>query len=226
MTAKIVEEPTYRERTLVFRDRLHAGRLLANQLREHADKENVVLLALPAGGVPVGYVVAKELAIAMDVMIVRKIQIPWNTEAGFGAITWDGETVLNKPLIRQLGLAKVEIDESISQTKKIIQERLRKFRKGKPMPDMKDKVVIIVDDGVASGFTVLAAARSARKKKPQKIIIAVPTASMGAIHLLAPEVDEIVCLNIRSGPVFAVADAYEKWYDISDEEVIKTLESH
>ena len=226
MTAKIVEEPTYRERTLVFRDRLHAGRLLADQLREHADKENVVLLALPAGGVPVGYVVAKELAIAMDMMIVRKIQIPWNTEAGFGAITWDGETVLNKTLIRQLGLAKIEIDESISQTKKIIQERLRKFRKGKPMPDMKDKVVIIVDDGVASGFTMLAAARSARKRKPQKIIIAVPTASMGAIDLLAPEVDEIVCLNIRSGPVFAVADAYEKWYDISDEEVIKTLESH
>ena len=225
MTAKIVEEPTYRERTLVFRDRLHAGRLLANQLREHADKENVVLLALPAGGVPVGYVVAKELAVAMDVMIVRKIQIPWNTEAGFGAITWDGETVLNKPLIRQLGLAKVEIGESISQTRKIIEERLRKFRKGKPMPDMKDKVVIIVDDGVASGFTMLAAARSARKRKPQKIIIAVPTASMGAINLLAPEVDEIVCLNIRSGPVFAVADAYEKWYDISDEEVIKILES-
>jgi len=225
MTAKIVEEPTYRERTLVFRDRLHAGRLLANQLREHADKENVVLLALPAGGVPVGYVVAKELAVAMDVMIVRKIQIPWNTEAGFGAITWDGETVLNKPLIRQLGLAKVEIGESISQTRKIIEERLRKFRKGKPMPDMKDKVVILVDDGVASGFTMLAAARSARKRKPQKIIIAVPTASMGAIDLLAPEVDEIVCLNIRSGPVFAVADAYEKWYDISDEEVIKILES-
>ncbi|HEX9262187.1 MAG TPA: phosphoribosyltransferase family protein [Candidatus Bathyarchaeia archaeon] len=225
MTAKIVEEPTYRERTLVFQDRLHAGRLLANQLREHTDKENVVLLALPAGGVPVGYVVAKELAVAMDVMIVRKIQIPWNTEAGFGAITWDGETVLNKTLIRQLGLAKVEIGESISQTRKIIQERLRMFRKGKPMPDMKDKVVILVDDGVASGFTMLAAARSARKRKPQKIIIAVPTASMGAINLLAPEVDEIVCLNIRSGPVFAVADAYEKWYDISDEEVIKTLES-
>jgi len=104
----------------------------------------------------------------MDVMIVRKIQIPWNAEAGFGAITWDGETVLNKTLIRQLGLAKIEIDESISQTKKIIQERLRKFRKGKPMPDMKDKVVIIVDDGVASGFTMLAAARSARKRKPRR----------------------------------------------------------
>jgi len=225
MTAKIIEDPAYRERVFVFRDRLHAGKLLAEKLREYADEGNVVLLALPAGGVPVGYVVAKELGIAMDVMVVRKVQIPWNTEAGFGAVTWDGETVLNELLVGQLGLTREVIDESISQTKRIIQERLRKFRRSKPMPDLRDKVVILVDDGLASGFTMLAAARSARKRTPQKIIVAVPTASMGAVELLAPEVNEIVCLNIRSGPVFAVADAYKNWYDLTDEEVIRILES-
>jgi putative phosphoribosyl transferase len=225
MTAKIIEDSAYRERVFVFRDRLHAGKLLSEQLREYADKGNVVLLALPAGGVPVGYAVAKELRIAMNVTVVRKVQIPWNTEAGFGAVTWDGETVLNEDLIKRLGLTKEEIEGAISQTRKIIQERLRKFRKDKHMPDLKDKVVILVDDGLASGFTMLAAARSARKRAPQKIIVAVPTASLSAVDLLAPEVDEIVCINIRSGPVFAVADAYKNWYDLTDEDVIRILKS-
>lgn len=226
MTAKIIEEPTYRERMFVFRDRLQAGRLLAERLQEYAGKRNVILLALPAGGVPVGYMVAKELCILMDVMVVRKVQIPWNTEAGFGALTWDSEIVLNEPLVRHLRLTRGMIEESISNTKRIIQERLRKFRGDRPMPDLESKVVILVDDGLASGFTMLAAARSARKKKPEKIVVAAPTGSMGAIELLAPEVDEIVCLNIRSGPVFAVADAYENWYDLTDEEVMGILKEY
>jgi putative phosphoribosyl transferase len=224
MTAKIIEDPAYRERMFVFRDRLQAGKLLAEKLREYSGKENVILLALPAGGVPVGYVVAKELGILMDLMVVRKVQIPWNTEAGFGAVTWDGEAVLNQPLVRQLGLKREVIEESISETRRIIQERLRKFRGDKPMPDLRGKVVILVDDGLASGFTMLAAARSSRRRQPKKTVVAVPTASMGAIKLLTPEVDEIVCLNIRSGPVFAVADAYKNWYDLTDEEVTKILE--
>ena len=91
------------------------------------------------------------------------------------------------------------------------------------MPDLKDKVVILVDDGLASGFTMLAAARSSRRRHPKKMVVAVPTASVGAIKLLTSEVDEIVCLNIRSGPVFAVADAYKNWYDLTDEEVTKIL---
>ena len=224
MTAKIIEDAAYRERVFVFRDRLHAGRLLAEKLREYVGKGKVMLLALPAGGVPVGYAVAKELGIPMDVMVIRKIQIPWNTEAGFGALTWDGETVLNESLVEQLRLTREEIEESISKTRRIIRERLSKFRGDKPMPDLKDKVVLLIDDGLASGFTMLAAARSAKRGTPEKIVVAVPTASMGAIKLLAPEVDEIVCLNIRSGFSFAVADAYKNWYDLTDEEVIRILE--
>ena len=224
MTAKIIEDPAFRERVFVFRDRVEAGKLLAEKLREYSGKGNVIVLAVPAGGVPVGYAVAKELAVPMDVVVVRKVQIPWNTEAGFGAVTWDGEMVLNEPLVEQLGLTREEIEGSISKTRRVIRERLRKFRGDKPMPHLRDKVVILVDDGLASGFTMLAAARSARKRTPEKIIVAVPTASLGAVELLAPEVDEIVCLNIRSGPSFAVADAYENWYDLTDEEVIRILE--
>ena len=223
MTAKIIEEPALRERLRVFRDRFQAGSLLAQKLREYSGKEGVIVLAIPAGGVPVGYVVAKELGVPLDVVIVRKAQIPWNTEAGFGAVTWDGETVLNEPLVEQLGLTREEIEASISKTKRNIQERLRKFRGDKPMPQFRDKVVILVDDGLASGFTMLAAARAARKSMPKNIVVAVPTASSGAIELLMSEVEKIACLNIRSGPSFAVADAYENWYDLSDEEVLKIL---
>lgn len=221
--AKIVEEPAYRERTFIFQDRFHAGKLLAEKLRKYAGKGNIVLLAVPAGGVPVGYMVAKELDVMMDVVIVRKVQIPWNTEAGFGALTWDSETVLNDLLIRHLSLADKVIEESISKTRKIILERLRIFRGDKPFSDLGGKIVMLIDDGLASGFTMLAAARSVRKKEPEMIVIAVPTASAGAIQLLSAEVDEIVCLNIRSGPIFAVADAYQNWYDLTDEDVIETL---
>ena len=223
MTARIIEEPALRERLHVFRDRFDAGSLLAQKLRESRGKENVIVLAVPAGEVPVGYMVAKEFGVPMDVVIVRKIQIPWNTEAGFGAVTWDGETVLNEHLVEQLGLTTEEVEESILKTKRNIQERLRKFRGDKPMPPLRGKVVILVDDGLASGFTMLAAARSARKSMPKSIVVAVPTGSLGAIELLMPEVDKIACLNIRSGPSFAVAEAYENWYDLTDEEVLRIL---
>jgi putative phosphoribosyl transferase len=224
MTPKIIEEPSYRERTFLFQDREHAGKLLAKKLREYAHKKKAILLALPAGGVPVGMAVAQELGIPLDLMVVRKVQIPWNTEAGFGASTWDGETILNKTLVAQLGLSKEDVEESIQKTRKNIQERLSKFRGNKPMPELKDNIVILVDDGLASGFTMLAAARTVRKSIPEKIVAAVPTASIGAIKLLSLEVDEIVCLNIRTGPVFAVADAYQNWCDVTDEEVQQLLE--
>jgi putative phosphoribosyl transferase len=223
MTAKIIENLAYRDRVFVFRDRLQAGKLLADKLRDYAKNKAVIVLAIPAGGVPVGYMVAKELAVPMDVMVVRKVQIPWETEAGFGAITWDGTTVLNENLVDQLVLTEEEVKAAIVKTKKNIQERLRKFREDRPLPNLKDKIVLLVDDGLASGFTILAAARTLRKSNPQKIIVAVPTASLGAVELLAPETDEIVCLNIRTGSQFAVAEAYENWYDLSDQEVINIL---
>ncbi len=223
MPAKIVEEPSYRERTFVFRDRFHAGKILAEKLREYGGNRKAIVLAVPAGGVPVGYVVARELAVPMDVVVVRKVQIPWNPEAGFGAVTWDDEIVLNEGLVSDLGLTGKMIEESILKTRRIILNRIRRFRGDRPMPDLGGKTVILVDDGLASGFTMLAAARSVRKREPEKVVIAVPTASLRAVQLLRSEADEIVCLNIRSGPIFAVADAYRNWYDLSDEEVVKIL---
>jgi len=226
MAKRIIEEPAYRERTFVFKDRVHAGQLLAEKLKEYSNQRNAVILAIPSGGVPVGCTISKILGVPVEIVAVRKIQIPWKTEAGFGAMTWDGEIVLNRELVVQLGLTEKAIQNSVRKTKEIIDERLKEFREGKPLPDLKGKFVILVDDGLASGFTMLATVRAVKKKKSEKIVVAIPTTSLRAVELLLPEVDEMVCLNIRSGMMFAVADAYVNWYDLSDEEVIGILEKH
>ncbi len=221
---KIIDEPSYREKKFVFKDRFQAGKILAEKLGEYKSKSDAIVLAVPAGGVPVGYIVAKNLSISFDIIVVRKIQIPWNTEAGFGALSWDGEIVFNEPLLRSLNLRKDEIEDLVSKTKKIILGRLKKFRGDKPMPDIKGIDVILVDDGLASGFTMLAAVKSVKKMGAKKIIVAVPTSSVSAIRLLRSEVDMLVSLNVRSVPAFAVGDAYLEWHDLSDDEVKKILD--
>jgi predicted phosphoribosyltransferase len=221
--SNLVEESAYRDREFVFKDRLHAGELMVEKLRPRVAKGKVQVLAIPAGGVPVGYALAERLKIPLDVVIVRKIQIPWNTEAGFGAVTWDGRPILNEPLLAQLGLSAEIVEQCISRTREMVRERNQRLRGGKPFPDLTGRTIILVDDGLASGFSMLAAAESIKTQCPSKILVAVPTGSAHAIALLAPKVDELICLNVRSGPIFAVADAYENWYDLSDDEVLEYL---
>ena len=223
MNAKIVENSEYRDRTSVFRDRVEAGKVLADALKKYAGNPDVIVLAVPAGGVPVGRMIAKELVVPRDVIVARKIQIPWSPEAGFGAVAWDGKFILNEELAKELHLTEAEMEQAVAETKRNVDERLRKFRGNKRFPNLVGKIVILVDDGLASGYTMLVAVRSVKEKAPKKIVVAVPTASLGAIELLVPEVDEIVCPNIRSGPSFAVAEAYENWYDLTDEEVLELL---
>jgi len=219
----IIDDPSLRDRIHVFKDRFHAGEILSEMIRRNVRLEDAILFAIPAGGVPVAYEISKRLKLPMDLAVVRKIQIPWNPEAGFGAISWDGEIVLNEELIRLLGLSREEVQESIRRTKNIVLERFRMFRRGKPIPDLRGKIVIIVDDGIASGYTMLVALRSLKKRSPEKIIIAAPTASTNAIEILEGEADYIICPNIRGGATFAVADAYREWHDLTEEEVIRLL---
>jgi putative phosphoribosyl transferase len=222
MKSNIVEEVTYRGRNLIFKDRLDAGGRIADKLTEYEGTE-ALILAVPSGGVPIGYAIARKLKMPFDIIVVRKIQIPWNTEAGFGAVTWDGEVLLNEQLLKALGLSSDVVDLCISQTQGIVRARLQKFRGDRPFPNLKDRTSIVVDDGLASGFTMLAAVKALRRRSPRRIVVAVPTGSESAVGLLADSVDEIVCLNIRGGPTFAVADAYLDWYDVPDEEVLRYL---
>jgi predicted phosphoribosyltransferase len=161
--------------------------------------------------------------IPLDLAVTRKLHVPWNREVGFGAISWDGTMFLNEPLIASLGLTREDIDRCVVEEKEVIRRRLQKFRGDKPFPDLKDKTTIIVDDGLASGFSMLTTLKTIEQMGVKEAIVAVPTAPISAINLVRSHADKVVCLNIRSGPMFAVADAYKKWYDLEDEDVIDIL---
>jgi putative phosphoribosyl transferase len=215
----LTENIALRDRQHVFEDRTEAGRLLAHALM-HLQSSECMVLAIPSGGIPVAFEIANALHLPVDLLIVRKIQIPFNTEAGFGAMSPDGEIILNEKLLRQLKLTEDEISTQIKQTFENIQQRNRLFREGRPYPRLERDPVVIVDDGLASGFTMLAAIAFIRKGGARKITVAVPTGSENTIQFILPEVDELYCLNIRSGFPFAVADAYRNWYDLADKEVM------
>jgi predicted phosphoribosyltransferase len=219
---EIIEDPRLRNKTFVFEDRAHAGILLAERMKEYEGKD-AFIFGIPAGGVPVAAVLSKQLHLPFDILVVRKIHIPWNREAGFGALSWDGTTIFNKPLVARLGLRREEVERCIVEEKKEIEKRLRMFRGAKPFPDISGKTAIVVDDGLASGFTMLVAVSSLKKKGPEETIAAIPTASASAIDLIRNEVDRIFCLNIRGGRTFAVADAYNNWYDLENEDVVTIL---
>jgi len=214
------EYTMYRDRVRVFKDRKDAGRLLGEMLAQYQDA-GAVVLALPSGGVPVGIEVAKALSAELDLLIVRKIQIPENTEAGFGAISPDGAPIINKGFLAMLSLSDKAVEAQIKKARESVRQRNSLFRKGLPYPSFKDRTVIIVDDGLASGYTMLAAITFVKRDKPQEVIVAVPTSSARAIDFILGEVNELFCANIRTGPYFAVAEAYRNWYDLTDEEVIQ-----
>jgi putative phosphoribosyl transferase len=219
---RVTEDLGLRNRERVFRDRKDAGILLGEMLREYGDS-NAYVLAIPAGGVPVAKEVARLLGLKLDVAIARKVQMPDEPEAGFGATGPDDVLVLNDDLIKERHLTQDIIERQVRKAMQSVRWREEIFRHNAPYPDLKRKTVIIIDDGLASGYTMLAIIRFARERGASKVIVAVPTASESAAEMLLQEADEVYALNIRAGAVYAVADAYEDWNDISDEEASSIL---
>jgi len=194
------------------------------------DKNNFYCFAIPNGGIPVTEGFCSRLSLNYDILIVRKIKIPYNTEAGFGAVTTDGTVLINQPLLSQLNLLDKSVKDSIEITKKEINDRLRLYNKETNLEktykqQIERKQVFLLDDGLASGFTMLAAIRMIKKYNPKRIFVAVPTAPFRTTEKLKEEVDEIFCPIIRRVMYFAVADAYKHWYDVPEPEVINLLES-
>lgn len=220
--SNLVKDNSLRDRIHVFEDRRDAGKLLAERLVPYKGTDSIIL-AIPSGGVPVATEIASVLNLHMDLIIVRKIQLPYNPEAGFGAMEPDGKIILNEGLLDQLKLTEDEITAQRKKTMEIIKKRNKIFRGEKLFPSLKNKIVIIVDDGLASGYTMLAAIRFIKRMMPQRIVVAIPTGSKRTVEFILPEVDELVCLNVRSGFSFAVADAYRNWYDLTDDEVLSLL---
>ena len=223
MRSNIIDLPELREQTHVFQDRAHAGQVLARMLTDN-DKQAGIILAIPAGGVPVGVVMAEKTGLDFDVPVVSKITLPWNTEAGYGAVAFDGTVKLNKDLVRRINLTAEEVKKGIEKTTAKVARRVKKLRGRLPFPNLENRCAILVDDGLASGFTMRVAVTSLRSAGAGRIVVAVPTGHRQSAEMIAQEVETLYCANIRGGLSYAVAGAYQHWSDVAEEDVVKLLE--
>jgi putative phosphoribosyl transferase len=220
---RILDLPELRNRAGVFRDRTHAGAALAGMLNELRGTDTLIL-AIPAGGVPVAAEVARELKLPLDLAVVSKITLPWNTEAGYGAVAFDGTIRLNDDLVTALALSPQVIHDGIAATKQKVQHRARKLRGDQPLPGLGQRTALLIDDGLASGFTMLTAIDAVRRLHADKILVGVPTGHANAVERIAAEVDSVYCPNIRQGWSFAVADAYGQWTDVDESAVVGIMD--
>lgn len=205
-----------------FLDRQDAGRKLAAALKEYISASDAVVIALPRGGVVVGYEIASSLSLPLDIVCPRKIAAPFNPEFAIGAITETGEGVLSENLILELNISKDYIDREIEKEKKEAKRRLDRYREGKPQRNLEGKKVILVDDGLATGSTMLAAVKTLKAERVKKIILAIPVAPADTLLKFEKQVDQIICLSIPSS-FYAIGQFYDFFDQISDEEVIQLL---
>ena len=207
---------------LPYRNRAEAGRFLAAALARYASRPEVVVLGLTRGGVPVAAEVACALGAPLDVVVVRKLGAPFEPELAMGAIAGDGAEVLDEELIRGFGIARKDVDAIIAKERAEVERRERLYRAGRPPLDLKEHTAILVDDGLATGSTMLAAVAFARKRSVRRIVLAVPVGSHQAVEKLRGKVDECVCLATPD-PFFAVGEWYWNFLPVSDTEVTKLL---
>jgi putative phosphoribosyl transferase len=207
---------------MIFKNRADAGRRLAARLTRYADRGDVMVLALPRGGVPVAYEVAKALKAPLDVFLVRKLGLPGHEEFAMGAIASGGVRVINEELVDYLGIPDEVIDAIAAVEQRELERRALAYRDDRPQPDVKDRVVILIDDGLATGSTMRAAAASLRMQNPRRIVVAVPVSSPETCDEFRSEVDEIVCL-VTPQDFQGVGLWYQDFSQTSDEEVRELL---
>ncbi|MGP0073980.1 MAG: phosphoribosyltransferase [Bryobacteraceae bacterium] len=208
---------------LPYRNRSEAGRLLAEELAHYKSKADVVVLGLTRGGVPVAAEVASSIHAPLDVVVVRKVGVPFEPELAMGAIAGDDTQVLDKELVRAFNLTDQEVEAVITRERAELQRRERLYRGGYPALNLKGRTAILVDDGLATGSTMLSAVAFARKRLAKRIVMAVPVASVEALEKLREKVDECVCLATPD-PFFAVGDWYSNFLPTEDADVLRLLE--
>ena len=203
----------------MFKDRKDAGQKLAEALQTYKEQDPLVF-AIPRGGVELGYEVSKALDVDFSLLICRKLPFPFNTESGFGAMAEDGSLYINE--LAAASVSHKEIEQIIAQQSLEIKRRIQTLRGGRPLPSIKGRSIILVDDGIAMGSTMHVAVELCRKEGAKRIIVAVPVASRQAIQKFSQMADDVIVLE---SPVnfYAVAQVYENWYDVSDEEVLEFL---
>ncbi|MFE7173707.1 phosphoribosyltransferase [Streptomyces sp. NPDC057616] len=208
-----------------FHDREQAGRELAARLRIEQEKGMLcdpVVLALPRGGVTVAQEVASALEAPLDVLVVRKIGVPYEEELGVGAIVGDDEPLYDEQSLRELGLGDAELAPVVEREREELHRREDLYREGRPAPELKGRTVIVVDDGLATGSTARAALRFVRRREPARLVLAVPVGSPDAADRLRPEADEVLCLQ-RPPAFLAVGNCYEEFDQLTDDDVLRTL---
>jgi predicted phosphoribosyltransferase len=205
-----------------FEDRTEAGRVLAGLLRAYSGREDVRVLALPRGGVPVGFEVARALGVPLDVFLVRKLGTPGHEELAMGAIASGGVRILNRELMDELAIPPEALQAVTEAEHRELVRRERDYRAGRPAPDVEGRTVLLVDDGLATGSTMRAAVAAVRELGPARLVVAVPVGSEDACELLAREADEVVCVRIPE-PFRAVGLWYERFEQTTDEEVRELL---
>jgi len=206
----------------IFENRHDAGKQLAAELREY-ENQSVVVLAIPNGGVPVALGVAGAIEADLDLIICRKIPIPLNPEAGFGAIADDGTVILNEEVVKRIGLDRQQIEHEASKVRAEVKRRSILYKGNRPLVSLRSRTVIIIDDGVASGVTMMAAVASVRHRRPKQIVVAAPCAWALAVKQLERVADKVVTCTMGFMPEFAVGDFYHHWYDLNDDEVIRYI---
>jgi putative phosphoribosyl transferase len=206
----------------VFRDRTDAGQALAARLMQYADRPDAIVLALPRGGVPVGFEVAQRLRIPLDVFIVRKLGLPGHEELAMGAIASGGVRALNDELIGYIGVPKDVVDHVTAVEQRELQRRQRLYRDDRPPPDVRGRAVILVDDGLATGATMRAGVEALRRQDCARIVVAVPVAAPDTCEELGQLADEVVCA-VTPVPFFGVGMWYEDFSQLTDEQVRELL---
>lgn len=203
---------------LPMKDRRQAGLALAEALRSLPELSDPLILALPRGGVPVAYEVAQALRAPLDLMLVRKLGVPGHAELAMGAIAIGGFKLLNQELIHSLSIPDAMIDQVEQRERHELERRLRAYRGDKPLPELYDRCLILVDDGVATGATMRVAIAAARQQQPKLLLVAVPVAPVDTADLLRQEADRLVCLATPE-PFYAISCWYRDFDQVSDEQV-------
>jgi putative phosphoribosyl transferase len=207
-----------------FQDRAEAGRVLANRLTKYAGSPDVVVLALPRGGVPVGFQVARSLQAPLDVLSVRKLGVPGREELAMGAIASDGTRVVNRRVVRELGIAEDKLQAVAAAEQQELERRERTYRDQRPPPELTGKMVIVVDDGLATGATMRAAVAAIRRRQPARVVVAVPVAAAPTCQALEQAADEVICAS-KPALFVAVGQAYRNFAQTTDAEVRALLDA-